>query len=365
MSSYNNFEKMSNDERLQQPKSFAKMTQPERDVTYREFMKKNPFEDLEKKRDLKTTATPIPNCFTPPTFVKTDVDGWKAFLEKEGYVVIKDMIDGPQIEELFDQFKKDWTDVSPKFDFGDKTTWGIENTPMMYNKGVAVFTGFGNSELMWKLRLNSDIQSLFKHIHRTDDLVVSLDGFSVFLSSKQKSNPWLHVDQHPTNPIYSVQGAYNFNAVSADDAGFVVVPGSHNTFVPPPTKTNKDWIIVDPEAFGKVAVKLCIPENCFTFWNSKLIHANTGITKKKKTPEFNRLTAYIAYLPKTLRDDATRKQRIQAYLDSQTTSHWANKCQIKRYPWGFGPRFETRGFIPLKASLTDDGKIPEERLKLL
>lgn len=300
------------------------------------------------------------NCFTPPTFDKANVADWKAFLEKEGYVVIHDMI--ATNADLLEQFKTDWINVSPKFDFDDKTTWGIKNTPMIYNKGVAVFNGFGNSEFMWKLRLNSDIQSLFKHIHSTDDLVVSLDGFSVFLSSKQKSKSWLHVDQHPTNPIYSVQGAYNFNAVGADDAGFVVVPGSHNTFVPPPTKTKKDWIVVDQE-FSKVAVKLCIPDNCFTLWNSKLIHANTGMTKK--TPEFNRLTAYVAYLPKTLRDDATRQQRIRAYLDCQTTSHWANRCQIKRYPWGFGPRFESRGFKHLDASLTDDGKIPEERLKLL
>ena len=64
MSSYNNFAEMSNDEQndmytQHQPKSFAEMTQPERDVAYREFMKNKPFEDLEKQRDLKTTDTKI------------------------------------------------------------------------------------------------------------------------------------------------------------------------------------------------------------------------------------------------------------------------------------------------------------------
>jgi len=84
----------------------------------------------------------------------------------------------------------------------------------------------------------------------------------------------------------------------------------------------------------------------------------------KKDIELNRVTAYIAYLPKSIRLEATRHKKIQAYYDAETTSHWANQCQIKTYPWGFGPRYETRGYGCIKPK-TIDGKIPEDRLALL
>ena len=247
--------------------------------------------------------------------------------------------------------KKDWITVSPNFDFSDKTTWGIENTPMVYGKGTAVFNGFGQSDFLWNLRLNMDIQKIFQEIHGTEELVVSQDGFSVFLSNKQKSKPWLHVDQNPINPIYSIQ-----------DAGFLVVPGSHKFYIP--KKANKkDWVMVDQEEFIPKSKKLLIPENCFTLWNSKTIHSNIGIDKTKKNLELNRVTAYIAYLPKAIRSEATKQKKIQAYYDAKTTSHWANQCQIKTYPWGFGPRYESRGYGCLKPKLVD-GEIPEDRLTL-
>ena len=300
----------------------------------------------------------------PELFDKDDTNGWKSFLEREGYVVIKNIIeDEEERHRNMDQFKKDWTMVSPNFDFSDKQTWGIENTPMVYGKGTAVYNGFGQSDFLWNLRLNTNIQNIFKEIHGTEELVVSQDGFSVFLSNKQKSKPWLHVDQNPLNPVYSIQGSYNLLPVGDQDAGFLVVPGSHKSYTPT-TKNKKDWVIVDQEEFVPKSKKLLIPDNCFTLWNSKTIHSNVGIDKTKKNIELNRVTAYIAYLPKSIRSEATKLKKIQAYYDAKSTSHWANQCHIKTYPWGFGPRYETRGYGCLKPKLVD-GKISKERLSLL
>ena len=67
-------------------------------------------------------------------------------------------------------------------------------------------------------------------MYHTKELVVSFDGFSLFLSKRQNSQTWLHIDQHPTDPLYSIQGAYNFFPVGEEDAGFIVVPGSHRTY---------------------------------------------------------------------------------------------------------------------------------------
>ena len=300
----------------------------------------------------------------PNTYSIDEVDNWQDHLAKEGYVVIKDILNEKEHTDYFEQFKRDWAFVSPEFDFKDTTTWGIEHTPIMYGKGMAVFNGFGQSDFMWKIRTNENIQTIFKKIHRTDELVTSLDGFSVFVSNKQKSKSWLHIDQNPCNSIYSIQGSYNFIEVGKEDAGFLIVPKSHINFKPA-VSHKKDWIMVAEKEIVENAVKLLIPKNCITLWNSKLIHSNIGMTKNNKNTELNRVTPYITYLPRHVQSKNIRDLRIQAYLLGNTTSHWANKCEIKRYPWGFGKRYEERGYKKIIPKLMVDNSIPIDRLKLL
>ena len=89
--------------------------------------------------------------------------------------------------------------------------------------------------------------------------------------------------------------------------------------------------------------------------------------KKKEVTEImeiNRLTAYITFLPKLLRTHDIFEKRLEAYKSSQTTSHWANLCEIKKYPWGFKKTYENRGYSNIN-SLLIDGKCPEERLVYL
>jgi len=249
-----------------------------------------------------------------------------------------------------DLFKKEWNIVSPNFDWDDSSTWTIENCPMMFGKGMSVFNGFGQSEFMWSLRTNPKIYQLYQKIFDTKELVVSLDGFSVFISSKQKSKSWLHIDENPENPIYSIQGAYNFLEVKDKDSGFVVVPKSHKTFKPE-TKNKKDWIVMDQEVFVPKAVKLLIPPNCMVLWNSRTIHANVGMNFKGL--DFNRLTCYITYLPSKQRSPEIKKKRIEAYLNGKATSHWCNKCELKRYPFGYKKNYEKKGFGELIPKLVD------------
>ena len=314
------------------------------------------------------------NTFTPELFSIDEEQKWKDYLEDKGYVVIKNILSREEKERILSQFKIDLRTVSSGFDWTKSSTWTIENTPLMFGKGMGVFNGFGQSDFMWQLRTNPRIQDIYHTIFGTEELAVSLDGFSFFVSDKQKSNSWLHIDQNPVNKLYSIQGAYNFNEVGENDAGFVVVPRSHKTFTPS-VKHKKDWIMVDQELFQPQSVKLLIPDNCFVLWNSKTIHANVGMNKrtkkgtkketKKETKDINRLTAYITFLPKIHRTEGIRQKRINAYRASETTSHWANKCELKRYPFGFKSRYEARGFGKITASLTESGKIPEDRFELL
>ena len=294
---------------------------------------------------------------------------WKKYLDEYGYVVIKNILSDKEKLESLEFCKKDLNHISPGLDWNNPETWTIDNSPLMFHKGMGIFNGIGQTDFMWSLRTNPNIKSIYKYLHNTEELCTSLDGFSLFLSNKQKTKSWLHIDQNPINPIYSIQGAYNFKKVGPNDAGFIVIPKSHRTFKPE-VSHKRDWIQCKEPEFIKKSKKLLIPANCFTLWNSRLIHCNTGMgntgmgNTNKDNKEFNRITCYITYLPKKYRTQKILEQRIEAYKNADTTSHWSNKCEIKRYPWGFGPRYITRGFNTIKPTLIDN-KIPQDRLELL
>lgn len=290
-----------------------------------------------------------------------DTESWKQYLDTHGFVVIQDILTREEMTQGLDLFKQDMNQISPTFKLEDPSTFCIENTPLMFGKGMAVYNGWGQSDFMWHVRTNPKIKSIYQKIYDTDDLVVSLDGFSLFVSNKQKSPSWLHIDQNPKNKIYSVQGSYNYLPVTESDAGFVVIPQSHLTYKPE-VEHRKDWIMVDNKLYKSQAKKLLMPKNCFTIWNSKLIHANQGL--KKKENNLNRLTCYLTYLPTKLRAPDILQKRKDAYLKGETTSHWSHKCELKKYPWGFGPRYESRGFQKIEVKL-ENGEIPNERLALL
>ena len=299
--------------------------------------------------------------FQPPLYDINNFASWKSFLDEHGYVVLQNILNKEEVKMGLELFKKDMSQISSNFNLDDPSTFQIENTPLMFSKGMAVYNGWGQSDFMWHLRTKPQIKRIYEQIYQTDDLVVSLDGFSLFVSPKQKSPSWLHIDQNPKNKIYSIQGSYNYLPVTELDAGFTLIPKSHLTFKPE-VEHQKDWIMVDNKKYKSEAKKLLIPENCFTLWNSKLIHANQGL--KKKHNHLNRLTCYLTYLPSKLRSDIIREKRKNAYLQGETTSHWSHKCEVKKYPWGFGPRYESRGFQKIEVTL-ENGNIPRGRLELL
>jgi len=300
--------------------------------------------------------------FTPPVF---DIDQSTEFtqhLQTEGFVVIRNILNSQEKDTFFQKFKTDFNHVSPNFKFDDKSTWNIKTYPGMYGKGMCVFNGFGQADFMWYLRTNTTIQNTFKKIYNEDELVTSMDGFSVFLDKNQKSKSWHHIDQNPKNPITSYQASYNYYPVNSEDAGFVVAPKSHIEYKPE-VKHKRDWIMVEKDSeWNNKVVKLIIPENCLTFWNSKLIHANAGMNEN--TERINRLTCYLTYLPKSQRSEKIKKERLQAYTNGETCSHWANQCKIKKYPFGFRKNYEKKNLGKINPLLIDEN-IPQDRLKLI
>ena len=314
------------------------------------------------------------NTITPPIFTLNTIQESLHFLELNGYVVLSNILDSSQTTEFIDYFKQDIKTISPNFDMNDSSTWNIANFPGMFGKGMCVFNGIGQSNFMWYLRTNKKILDIFKKIYKTDELVTSFDGCSLFCSNKQQSKSWHHIDQNPKNKIESYQSSYNYYPVTEKSSGFVIAPKSHTEFKPD-VKHNKDWIMLDKDnEWHSKVVKLLIPENCLTIWNSKTIHANSGMHKKFINTNLDRLTCYITYLPKILRKEETMRKRIQGYYDGITTSHWANKYEPKKYPYGFKKQYENKCLGNIQPLLSNKDKdkdkdtnknIPIDRLNLI
>lgn len=296
----------------------------------------------------------------PDLFYSFQEDKWREYLDKNGYVVIKDILDQEEKSKYYEQFKKDWKTVAPKFDFEDKSTWKEINCPMNWEIGMIISNGLGQSDFQWGLRTNLKIREIWEKLYYTKELVVSFDGFSLFLSKRQNPEIWLHIDQHPSDPLYSVQGAYNFFPVGEEDAGFIVVPGSHRTYNALNVKKSRKFIMIeeDDPHIAK-AVKLIIPENCFVLWNSKTIHANMGMGIMK-SKEINRLTSYISYFPKEFRTAEIYKKRINGYLNAENCGHYAIYHHVKGDPY-----WDNTKFGKIEPLLDDNGNIPKDRLDLI
>ena len=297
----------------------------------------------------------------PETFDVRD-DNWMRHLMTEGYVVLNEAITENEANEAIKLFKEDYTRISPKWDWNDSNTWIPSNAPMMWGKGASTYNGIGQSDTMWYLRMNSVARTAFSQIYGTDDLITSFDGCSLFVSDKQKSESWLHQDQHRDNPLLSIQGVLNLLECSEYDAGFVCVPGSHISYIGQEAK--KDWVLVPKDdEIGKDAVKLLTPARSMILFNSRLIHANSGMSKNHPNKvHINRISAYITFAPKTRRNEETLEKRKRGYIQGETTSHWPNKFEPKRVPFSVSKHYKERNLKHLTPLLTKNNDIPIDRL---
>lgn len=316
---------------------------------------------------------------TPPVFAANDRDTWMAFYQREGFAVIGGVLTDAERLQGVEHFWSDWATVSPGFLRDQPNTWVSRNAPMLFAKGIVKMYALAHGSFMWFVRLLPAIKAIFATLHGTDALLPSLDAFSVFFSTRQRSpeTEWLHVDQSPNNPRHCVQGALNFFPVTATSAGLVVVPRSHTEYhapAPPPDCKRPDYLYLREnttipfearQVIASRAVKLLVPAGCLTLWNSRLLHENMP-PAAAQSGELNRLTAYISFQPEAWADDAVRVKRREAYVNGAGTSHWIDRVERNRF--GLERANHMRADVPmqpLRPLLGADGSIPLERAMLL
>ena len=119
--------------------------------------------------------------YTPPTFSQDDIQGWKSYLDKKGYVVPRDILTFENKENILKHSKGNG--VKLRMDSRGMTHLHgfLKNLPLMLSKGMlsSIVVG-GISDFMWSLRTDPNIYGIFEKLFDSTDVVCSFDGFSAF-----------------------------------------------------------------------------------------------------------------------------------------------------------------------------------------
>jgi hypothetical protein len=217
-------------------------------------------------------------------FEGSDVEGWSTFLETNGFCVIRKQLNVDEVELAK---KYIWEDMEQSFDGVKRTdidTWGgipngcagIMGTTLPQTKGP------------WVVRSSEAIRSVFAHIWKTDELLVSMDSVLMWLpwwheSSWQPVSEGLHIDQNPYRKPERccVQGMVPLLDVTDTSGGLEVVPFSHTLdsqanikgLHPQWQRNVSDWCVIrERHKDSAEPVLLRAKAGDLILWDSRLIH---------------------------------------------------------------------------------------------
>jgi len=244
-------------------------------------------------------------------------------LNEKGYVVIENVLNETEIENAKNQLY-DW----------QKT---IHNHDKLHNvidpHGIYKFHNVGHTRFAWELRINEKIQSIYKYLWKTNELVVGFDG-ACFIEKNcnKKDNIWTHTDQAPNKNTKCYQG---FVALTSNkERTLVVYEGSHKYhekyFQTYGTKNEKsNWQLINHKVLENMKNKkkvLNVSAGSLVLWDSRTFHQNQY--GKPKSEE--RIVQYLCYLPKNnvLNSENMKKKRRKYYDERRTTSHWPYPIKV-------------------------------------
>lgn len=123
------------------------------------------------------------------------------------------------------------TDEKP-FDSKNIKTWNV--MPIDWSTGISTGYGSGQADFNWYIRTRPKVRAAYEKIWKTEDLIVSFDGFNLFrpwqLNEEWKTNNgWYHVDQTPRKGhtgLQCIQGLVNLYDTTPETGGLTVVPDS-------------------------------------------------------------------------------------------------------------------------------------------
>jgi hypothetical protein len=241
----------------------------------------------------------------------------KRQLDENGFCVCPNVITPEETEEIILEFRK-WQTTIPNH---DKTHSTIDP------HGIYKHNEVGHQFHAWKTRTNKNVQTYFKYLWNSKELVVSYDG-SCFIPKewKKKDNIWTHTDQAPNKKgLHCIQG---FVALTSNkERTLVVYDKSHKLhakyFEDRGIKSSSNWFKIDHEYLREIQDRkrvLTVPAGSLVLWDSRTFHQN----QYGKPNSEERMVQYVCYLPRDhpKYTETIRKKREKYFKERRTTSHW-------------------------------------------
>mmetsp|Transcript_32883 Transcript_32883/g.61363 ORF Transcript_32883/g.61363 Transcript_32883/m.61363 type:complete len:319 (+) Transcript_32883:59-1015(+) len=280
----------------------------------------------------------------PVNIIPTEVERFepddvrlKDFLDENGFVVVKGVMDTSMIEVAKDKLWK-FLQGNAGMIRDDASTWTADKLESvgMPNNGI-VCTGVGQTDFMWYMRLLPKVKLAFSTVYDTDDLLCSMDGCNIFLpwhrdeasQHLKTSTGWYHVDQGLLlRGRQCVQGLVTLTDVTAATGGLCLIPGSgkHHDELVELTGVETNFAKVPP-SFHALRQKQILPlcqAGDLILWDSRTIHCSTPALEipTQSPDDLLRIVAYICMTPRRLAGNDVLENRMQAYMRDMTMHHW-------------------------------------------
>jgi hypothetical protein len=253
-------------------------------------------------------------------------------MQRQGYVIVPSVLDANQIAEVRDEF-----------DYYRRFTSQKKAPP----HGVHQYEEAGHQRHAWMVRCNPAVQSAFKALLETDNLIVSFDGYNyIAKDDKRKDKSWLHTDQSPAKTGFACYQGF-VSMTDNSERTFVVYEGSHNdhqqyfkdrNFTKDTKDFNRNWHKIDSdyEALNQPKRRiLTVKAGDLVIWDSRTFHCN----QYGKPNSEERFVQYVSYQPRRhpLNTPANQRKRQLYFNTRRTTSHWSAPVKVNnRQPQVFG-----------------------------
>ena len=271
----------------------------------------------------------------------------KEYLEREGYVVLKETLTKQQAGKTLNLLWDYLEELDTGIDRKDPKTWGDDRWPTAAHGGILPSYGIGHSKSQWYLRSIPNVKKAFAKIWGTEDLLTSFDGVSLWRPwninprwKTESGQTWFHIDQHPISRPgkQCVQGLVNLLPTSEEIGGNVMVPGSHKFFKNIPQEYEERLSKLplgvdhfrfpndDPKLSSQKPIMCHMEVGDMLLWDSRTIHcSNSGTSLSKGTKELVRAASLICMMPKEKSNPEVIKRRREAVKKVISTTNWSDK----------------------------------------
>ena len=271
----------------------------------------------------------------------------KEYLEREGYVVLKETLTKQQAGKTLNLLWDYLEELDTGIDRKDPKTWDDDRWPTAAHGGILPSYGIGHSKSQWYLRSIPNVKKAFAKIWGTEDLLTSFDGVSLWRPwninpqwKTESGQTWFHIDQHPISRPgkQCVQGLVNLLPTSEEIGGNVMVPGSHKFFKNIPQEYEERLAKLplgvdhfrfpndDPKLSSQKPIMCHMEVGDMLLWDSRTIHcSNSGTSLSKGTKELVRAASLVCMMPKEKSNPEVIKKRREAVKKVISTTNWSDK----------------------------------------